>query len=142
MTTATLTFDTLRYAKRLKDADVPDKQAEAQAEALREVLSERDGQFSNLQTQVQTLSDNVERDAQQAATTADIFRLDTKLDTLNTKLDTKIDLVRKDMTAMELGLRKDMEALENRLVIRLTKSMLAAVGLGVAASTAIVRLLA
>jgi len=131
MTTATLPFDTLRYAKRLKDADVPDKQAEAQAEALREVLSERDGQFSSLQTQVQTLSDNVERNAQQAATTTDILRL-----------DTKIDLVRKDMAAMELGLRKDMEALENRLVVRLTKTMMAVMGLGVAASTAIARLLA
>jgi len=116
----TLTFDTLQYAKRLKDADVPDKQAEAQAQALRDVLSERDGQFSNLQTRVQTVSDNVERDAKQAATTTDVLRL-----------DTKIDLV-----------RKDMEALENRIVIRLTKSMVAVMGLGLAASAAIVRLLA
>jgi len=131
MNIATLTFDTLQYAKRLKDADVPDKQATVQAEALREVFSERDGQFLNLQTRVQTLSDNVERNAEQAATKADVL-----------KLDTKIDLVRKDMTTMELGLRKDIDALENRLVIRLTKSMVAVVGLGVAASTAIVRLLA
>jgi len=31
-------FDTLRYVKALKEADVPEKQAEAQAEALRSVL--------------------------------------------------------------------------------------------------------
>ncbi len=35
---AALTFDTLKFANRLKAAGVPDKQAEAQAEALAEVL--------------------------------------------------------------------------------------------------------
>jgi len=35
-------FDTLAYVKRLKDADVPEKQAEAQAEALRAVFSAQD----------------------------------------------------------------------------------------------------
>jgi len=35
---ASITFDTLKYSKRLKDAGVPEKQAEAYAEALAEVL--------------------------------------------------------------------------------------------------------
>ncbi len=35
---STLTFDTLKFARRLKDAGVPDKQAEAEAEALAEVF--------------------------------------------------------------------------------------------------------
>ena len=34
----TIAFDTLKYSKRLKDAGVSDKQAEAEAEALAEVL--------------------------------------------------------------------------------------------------------
>ena len=34
----TIAFDTLKYSKRLKEAGVPDKQAEAEAEALAEVL--------------------------------------------------------------------------------------------------------
>jgi len=33
-----VTFDTLEYVNELKAADVPDKQAEAQAKALRNVL--------------------------------------------------------------------------------------------------------
>lgn len=33
-----LIFDTLQYANRLKAAGVPEKQAEAQAEALREIM--------------------------------------------------------------------------------------------------------
>jgi hypothetical protein len=35
-----LIFDTLAYAKKLKEAGVPDKQAEVQAEAIAEVFSE------------------------------------------------------------------------------------------------------
>jgi hypothetical protein len=35
---ATMTFDTLKFANKLKSAGVPDKQAEAEAEALSEVL--------------------------------------------------------------------------------------------------------
>ena len=36
--TASITFDTLRFANRLKDAGVPPAQAEAEAVALSEVL--------------------------------------------------------------------------------------------------------
>ena len=35
---AAITFDTLKFANKLKSAGVPDKQAEAEAEALSEVL--------------------------------------------------------------------------------------------------------
>jgi hypothetical protein len=42
MTTAA--FDTLAYAKRLRDAGVPEPQAEAQAAALAEALRESAGQ--------------------------------------------------------------------------------------------------
>lgn len=35
---ASVTFDTLKFANRLKAAGVPDKQAEAEAEALAEVM--------------------------------------------------------------------------------------------------------
>lgn len=35
---AAMTFDTLKFANKLKSAGVPDKQAEAEAEALSEVL--------------------------------------------------------------------------------------------------------
>jgi len=43
MSTFTMSsFDTLAYVKRLKEADVPEKQAEAQAEALRAALDTQD----------------------------------------------------------------------------------------------------
>jgi len=37
---STLTFDTLRYTERLRAAGVPEQQAKAEAEALRDVLAE------------------------------------------------------------------------------------------------------
>ncbi|MDP2831711.1 MAG: hypothetical protein Q8Q28_00115 [Pseudomonadota bacterium] len=37
---STITFDTLRFAERLRTAGVPEAQAKAEAEALRDVLSE------------------------------------------------------------------------------------------------------
>ena len=39
---ATVTFDTLKFANRLKAAGVADKQAEAEAAALAEALGEAD----------------------------------------------------------------------------------------------------
>lgn len=37
---STITFDTLKFTDRLKEAGVPEPQARAEAEALREVFSE------------------------------------------------------------------------------------------------------
>lgn len=37
----TITFDTLQFAKKLKEAGVPERQAEVQAEAMAEIIEER-----------------------------------------------------------------------------------------------------
>ena len=50
---AAITFDTLKFVRRLKDAGVPEKQAEAEAEALAEVFAEA------LETQLATRSDMI-----------------------------------------------------------------------------------
>jgi len=74
MTTLThSSFDTLAYVKRLREAEVPEKQAEAQAEALRAAL-----------------------DTQDVATKGDIALV-----------------------------RKDMESLENRLLLKLGGMLIA-----------------
>jgi len=50
-TSMTITFDTLEYVNRLKAADVPAKQAEAQAHALRHALDTvLDARLSQLAT--------------------------------------------------------------------------------------------
>jgi len=48
---ATITFDTLKFARRLKAAGVSEKHAEAEAEALAEIFSEA------LDTQLLTKAD-------------------------------------------------------------------------------------
>ncbi len=70
---STIAFDTLKYSKRLKDAGVPDKQAEAEAEALAEVLE------------------------------VNLKELATKSDLLAVKIDLTrdMDLIRRDLREME-----------------------------------------
>lgn len=71
---STITFDTLKFAERLRVAGVPEAQAKAEAEAIRDVLSEAlDGQL---------------------ATKADIARLEfaTKTDIARLESTTKADI--------------------------------------------------
>ncbi|MEN9480472.1 MAG: hypothetical protein RLZZ298_1867 [Pseudomonadota bacterium] len=67
---ATLTFDTLKYTERLRAAGVPESQAKAEAEALRDVLAEA--------------SDTA------LATKTDISRLETKIETMELRLTIKL----------------------------------------------------
>jgi len=74
---STIAFDTLKYSKRLKDAGVPDKQAEAEAEALAEVL---------------------EVNLKELATKADLLAVKTDL---TRELTREADSLRRDMREME-----------------------------------------
>jgi len=77
-----LTFDTLAYVKRLRDADVPEKQAEAQAEALRVVLDAAPSDHSKTQAQ---------------DTARAVEALDTKTERALAKTEQAIALLRKEM---------------------------------------------
>lgn len=55
----TITFDTLAYSKKLRDAGFSEQQAEAQALALASVLKETSGDLATKQD-VERLSDKVE----------------------------------------------------------------------------------
>jgi len=55
MSTLTLpSFNPLQFANRLKAAGIPEKQAEAEAEVLREAFDERDRAFATLENKVST----------------------------------------------------------------------------------------
>jgi hypothetical protein len=84
-------FNTLRFANRLKAAGVPDKQAEAEAEAIAEV-------FETGTLDLATKSDLREYES--------VMRNDLE------KLETGL---RGDMEKLETGLRNDMEKLETGL---------------------------
>lgn len=71
---STITFDTLRFAERLKAAGVPEAQAKAEAEALRDVFSEA------LDNTLATRSDIT---ALKAELKVDIGSVDAKVDKLS-----------------------------------------------------------
>ena len=89
---STITFDTLKFANTLKEAGVPDRQAEAQARAQRESFAEA-------------------FDAG-VAMRADIARLDAniKADMLSVKSELKADIAR---------IENRIEAMELRLIVKL-----------------------
>jgi len=124
-----VTFDTLKYVKQLTAADVPQKQAEAQALALHGALD------ATLAQQAKLAHDAQERNTSE--TDNKIERVLLKLDTRFEKIDARFE---KQDAKIEL-LRKDMEAMENRLVTRLTKVMLAVVSVVSAVTVVVTRLL-
>jgi len=117
-----LSFDTHEFITTLESSGIPKPQAEAQAHALRRVLE------AALEEQTK---------AQQEAITRAI-------DELDSKTEKAIALLRKDMengfalmdarfTAMETKFALQMEALQNKLLIKLSLVMVGLVGLLVTA---------
>jgi len=111
---AAIAFDTLEYVNKLKAADVPQKQAEAQAQALRSVLD------SALVEQA--------RQQEQAHARA-LENLDTKTERAIAELSLKTERSIADLKSDIALVRKDMDSLETRLVTRLTKVMTAVMGI-------------
>ena len=122
MTVTTPGFDTLVYARRLKEAGVDDAQAEAHAEAMRDAITES------------------------VATKADIARLEAKIDTglaglkaeidtkhtdLKAEIDTGLAGLKAEIDTGLAGLKAEIAASERRTMI----AMLALAGVVVAIVT-------
>jgi hypothetical protein len=74
-------FDTLGYAKRLRDSGVPQPQAEAHAEAARDFVMAELVTKTDLQTNLQVLSAHFD---------AKLANMDAKLDTLSLRLTVRL----------------------------------------------------
>ena len=77
-----LAFDTLAYARRLKEAGVDDAQAEAHAEAVRDAVTEGVATKADLETSIAGLRTDLKADVarlegkiENCATKADVYRL-------------------------------------------------------------------
>lgn len=92
---ATVTFDTLKFANKLKAAGVADKQAEAEAEAIAEVIQVN---FKDLVTK-----EDLRRELKELE-----MRFDAKLDRLEGKLMGEISQLRGEMTHGLTQLRGEM----------------------------------
>ncbi len=99
---ATVTFDTLKFANKLKSAGVPDKQAEAEAEAIAEVIQVN---FKDLVTKEDLRHELKELE----------MRFDAKLDRLEAKLMGEI-------ARLENTLAGELIQLEGKLMGEITQS--------------------
>lgn len=75
-----MTFDTLKFANTLKEAGVPDKQAEAEARAVADA-------FASNASELATKGDIARLEA---ASKADIARLENKIESMELRLTIKL----------------------------------------------------
>ncbi|MEO5374387.1 MAG: CCDC90 family protein [Alphaproteobacteria bacterium] len=138
----TITFDTLKFAHRLRQGGIPEPQADAITEAFIDASGEAGlatgHDIERLDTKLET---------QIAAVRTDIERLDTKLETqiaavhtdierLDTKLETRIAAVRTDIERLDTKLETriaavhtDIELAKRDLTIRLGAMIAAGVAI-------------
>jgi len=130
---AAVMFDTQKFVKRLQAAKIPVAQAEAQSEAMREVLETAFASQAKAQQDISiravaSLDSKTEKAllALKHEVNERSVKTDTKIDKLEAKVDTLVLGVRKDMStveerlngkmsSLEIGLRKDLSAVEERL---------------------------
>jgi len=128
-----LAFDTLKYANRLKQINVPPEQAELQAEVMKEVL-ESAFQTAELATKSDVNNAIVlvrkDMEAMEQRLGARIDANDAKIDAVEQRLGARIDGVEQSTSAK-------IDGLANRLLIQ----MITIVFAGMAATAAIVALL-
>jgi len=88
-----ITFDTLEYVNELKAADVPDKQAEAQAKAMRRVLD------TALAEQAKVAHEAADRAAAELDTKTEraVLKLEGKIAALDSKLESELSLLHKEI---------------------------------------------
>jgi predicted phage-related endonuclease len=116
-----VTFDTLTYAKKLRDAGFTQEQAEVQAHALADIVEERlatKQDIATLHRDIKELEAALKRDIKEleAALKHDIKELETSLKRDMKELETSLH---RDMKEQETSLQRDMKDMEYRMTIRL-----------------------
>lgn len=88
-----VTFDTLKFANRLKAAGVPDKQAEAEAEVLSEVL----------EVNLRELATKEDLRRLEAVTKEDLRRLEERFDVKLTQLEQRMTIKLGTLMVISVG---------------------------------------
>jgi len=117
-----IAFDTLKYANKLKEAGVPDKQAEAQAGVMAEALEVN---LENVATkeQVEGFNDRLERlGVEMRKGFSDLERLIEQMGKrLETRIDHKTQEVRQELKQVETQLEARITQVETKLEARITQ---------------------
>ena len=141
---AAIAFDTLKYSKRLKDAGVPDKQAEAEVEALAEALEvnlkdlptkdDLTRETGLLRRDLKELESSLKRDMKELESSLkrDIKELEgsQKRDLKELETSLKHDLTESESRLKHENelMRLEMRDIERRMTIKLGGLMVVAVG--------------
>jgi len=104
-----VTFDTLAYANKLKAVDIPPAQAEAQAEAMRDIL----------ESAIHTAELATKNDVNVA-----IALVKKDMEAMEQRVNGKIDAVEQRLNTKMDALNAKMDAMMNKLIIRLTGAMI------------------
>ena len=105
-----VTFDTLAYAKKLRNAGFTQEQAEVQAHALADIVEERlatKQDIASLHRDIKELETSLQRE---------IKELETSLKREMKELETSL---KRDMKERETTLQRDIKDMEYRMTIRL-----------------------
>ena len=117
MSNTALAFDTLQYAKKLREAGVPEQQAEVQAEALREIIDDK------LATKADIRQLELEIKRSEESTKAEIKRLEenTKAEFKRLEENTKVELkhIEEKIFELEDRLNNRINEMSYKLTIRL-----------------------
>ncbi|MBF0425504.1 MAG: DUF1640 domain-containing protein [Magnetococcales bacterium] len=131
---ANVLFDTLKYARRLKEVGVPEPQAEVQAEMLAEALAERLASKEELAKTETALRADLAKT--ETALRADLAKTETALRAdlakTETALRAEVQEVRaevQEVRAEVQEVRRDVKEMELRMVIKMGAMILGAVGI-------------
>jgi hypothetical protein len=131
-------MDTLGYAKRLRDAGIPQAQAEAHAEAAREFVMAKLVTRQDLQAGLQAVKTDLETGLQAVRTD-----LETGLQAVRIDLQTGVQAVRVELQAVRTESHNAVQLLEAKIdtqTLRLTVRLGGLVAAGVVIVSAIVKL--
>jgi DNA-binding transcriptional MerR regulator len=135
-------FDTLGYAKRLRDAGVTLSEAEAHAEAARDFVMAELVTRTDLDTSTNALRRDLE--ASIAALRSD---LEASIAALRSDMEASIAALRRDMDASftsvreeMAGMRRDFQSALDNMGLRLTVRLGAMMGVAIAVLAAIIKL--
>ena len=106
-------FDSLAFAKRLRDGGVPNTEAEVHAEAAREFIMAELVTKSDLEATRSGLEASMESGRRELQTSIDALRRDmeTSIDTVRRELQTSIDTLRRDTEASLASTRTELKAM-------------------------------
>jgi uncharacterized protein YhaN len=105
-----MTFDTLTYARKLQDAGVPEAQAAAQAEALRDAFREQEGTLATKADLAELRADFAELRADVRTDIQSMLTALAQLDTRFAQMDTRFAQMDTRMAQLEARLMRWMLA--------------------------------